>query len=89
MHVVQRRGWKDGVKDLPMPLKISVTAIWMARPRGEFGGSLKTLSQNMAPSVFSIQVSNMSRVSSGNTCGTKYMALLHATPSSRVSRTLH
>src|ERR1700756_4473578 len=64
-----------------MPLRPSVTAIRISATPRVFR-SLKTFIQNLAPSVFSIQMPRISRVPSGNTPNARYTALLRTTASS-------
>ena len=65
------------------PLRPSTTAIRISATPRAFR-SLNTLSQNLAPSVCSIQIPSTSRVPSGRTPRARYTALLRTTASSRI-----
>ncbi len=65
------------------PLRPSTTAIRMS-PQPRVFRSLNTLSQNLAPSVCSIQMPSTSRLPSGSTPSARYTALLRTTASSRI-----
>ncbi len=66
-----------------MPLSPSVTAIRMS-PTPRVLRSLKTFTQNFAPSVLSIHSPWMSRVPPASTPSARQMALLRTTASSRI-----